>query len=222
MRRRTWWILGGGLALVVLALVAGPLIYAALDEDAPPAPTVQAQPEDAQLSAETAGTWTVAPGSSAGYRVDEVLNGVDNTVAGTTDQVSGSVVVDESGALASAEVVVDIASVATDNGRRDGYFRDNVMDVGQFPTATFAVTGPVDLPELTGTPVTIPVTGELTVKGTTREVTAELSAVRTPEGVDVSGSVPVTFADHGVDPPNLGFVRVEDTGAVEFLLRLTR
>lgn len=221
MRRRTWWILGGGLALVVLALVAGPLVYAALEEDAPPARTVQAQPEGAPLIEDTDGTWTVAAGSTAGYRVDEVLNGADVTVAGTTDQVTGQVVV-EGGSMTSAEVVVDIAGVATDNGRRDGYFRDNVMDVAQFPTATFTVTGPVDLPELTGTPATVPVTGELTVKGTTREVSAELSAVRTPEGVEVSGSVPVTFADHGVEPPNLGFVRVEDAGAVEFLLRLTR
>jgi polyisoprenoid-binding protein YceI len=221
MRRRTWWFLGGGLALVVLALVAGPLVYAALEEDAPPARTVQAQPEDATLSEETDGTWTVGDGSTAGYRVDEVLNGADVTVAGTTEQVTGRVVV-EGGAMTSAEVVVDIASVATDNGRRDSYFRDNVMQVAEHPTATFAVTQPVDLPELTGTPVTVPVTGELTVKGTTREVRAELSVVRTPEGVDVSGSVPVTFADHGVDPPDLGFVRVEDAGAVEFLLHLVR
>jgi polyisoprenoid-binding protein YceI len=221
MRRRIWWFVGGGVALLVLALVAGPLIYAALDEDAPPAQTVQAQPEGAELSADTDGTWTVAPGSTAGYRVDEVLNGVDNTVAGTTGEVAGTVVV-EGGSLTSAEMTVDIAGIATDNGRRDGYFRDNVMDVGQFPTATFAVTEPVELPELTGTPVTVPVTGDLTVKGTTREVQAELSAVRTPDGVDVSGSIPVTFADHGIDPPDLGFVRVEDAGAVEFLLHLVR
>jgi polyisoprenoid-binding protein YceI len=221
MRGRIWWILGGGLALLVLALVAGPLIYAALDEDAPPAETVEAQPEGATLSVETDGTWTIAPGSTAGYRVDEVLNGVDNTVAGTTQEVSGSIAV-EGASLTSAEVTVDVASIATDNGRRDGYFRDNVMDVGQFPTATFAVTEPVALPEIAGTPVTVPVVGELTVKGTTREVRTELSVVRTPEGVDVSGSVPVTFADHDIDPPDLGFVRVEDAGAVEFLLHLTR
>jgi polyisoprenoid-binding protein YceI len=221
MRGRIWWFVGGGIALLVLALVAGPLIYAALDEDAPPAKTVEAQPQGATLSAETDGTWTVASGSTAGYRVDEVLNGVDNTVAGTTGEVTGTVVV-EGGSLTSAEMTVDIASIATDNGRRDGYFRDNVMDVGQFPTATFAVTGPVQLPELTGTPVTVPVTGELTIKGTTREVQTELSAVRTPEGVDVSGAIPVTFADHGIDPPDLGFVRVEDSGSVEFLLHLVR
>ena len=221
MSRRVWWILGGGLALLVLGLIGGPLIYAAMEEDAPPARTVQAQPEGVELAPETDGTWTVGAGSSAGYRVDEVRNGADVTVAGTTDQVTGQVVV-EGGDLASAEVTVDIASVTTDNGRRDGYFRDNVMDVDTYPTATFVVTGPVDLPELTGTPVTVPVTGRLTVKGTAREVQAELSVVRTPDGVDVSGSVPLVFADHGVEAPNLGFVRVEDRGAVEFLLRLAR
>jgi len=197
------------------------MIYAASEEDAPPARTVEAQPEGVELAPEADGTWTVGAGSSAGYRVDEVLNSVDVTVAGTTDQVTGQVVV-EGGDLASAEVVVDIESVTTDSSRRDGYFRDDVMDVAAHPTATFVVTGPVDLPELTGTPVTVPVTGRLTVKGTPREVQADLSVVRTPEGVAVSGSVPLVFADHGVEAPDLGFVRVEDRGAVEFLLRLAR
>ena len=88
--------------------------------------------------------------------------------------------------------------------------------------STFTVTRPVELPELSGTPVTVPVTGELTVAGTAREVAAELVAVRTPDGVDVSGSIPLTFADHGIEAPDLGFVRVEDSGAIEFLLHLVR
>lgn len=221
MTRRRWWILGGVVALLVLGLVAGPLIYAAVQDDAPPAATVEAQPEGAELSADTEGTWTIGPGSAAGYRVDEVLNGADNTVAGTTNQVTGTVVV-AGNRLTEAEVTVDIASVATDNGRRDAYFRGNVMHVDEHPTAVFRVTEPADLPELTGTPVTVPVTGELTVTGTTRPVQVELAVVRTPEGVDVSGSVPVTFADYGIQAPSLGFVRVEDAGSVEFLLRLRK
>ena len=43
----------------------------------------------------------------------------------------------------------------------------------------------MDLPELTGTPVTVPVAGELTLAGTTRPVQADLSLVRTAEGVGV-------------------------------------
>jgi polyisoprenoid-binding protein YceI len=219
--RRTWWVVGGVVAVVAAGAVGGPLVYAALEEDAPPAPTVQAQPSDVPLAAETDGTWNVSPGSSAGYRVDEVLNGADVTVAGTTDQVTGSVVIAE-GDVAEGQVTVDVASVATDRSQRDAYFREDVMDVATNPTAIFAITPPVDLPELTGTPVTVPVAGELTLAGTTRPVQADLSLVRTAEGVDVSGSVPVTFGDYGIDAPDLGFVRVEDRGAVEFLLRLTR
>jgi polyisoprenoid-binding protein YceI len=221
MTRRRWWILGGVLGLLVVGLVAGPLIYAALEKDAPPAATVQAQPEDATLSVDTDGTWTIGPHSAAGYRVDEVLNGANNTVAGTTDQVTGSVVV-AGNRLTTAEVTVQVADVATDNGRRDAYFRGSVMHVDEHPTAVFRVTEPADLPQLTGTPVTVPVTGELTVAGVTRPVQVQLAAVRTPDGVDVSGSIPVTFSDYGIQAPNLVFVRVEDAGSVEFLLHLAK
>jgi polyisoprenoid-binding protein YceI len=221
MSRRAW-ILTAVPVLLLLALVLGPLVYAALEEDAPPAPTVQAQPEGAQLPAEDPdGSWTVGDGSTAGYRVDEVLNGADVTVAGTTDRVTGSVDV-EGGALAAAEVTVDVASIATDIGARDAYFRGSIMDVDTYPTATFTVRERTDLPELSGEPVTVPVAGELTLVGETRPVQVELDVVRTPGGVDVSGSIPVTFADFGIEPPNLGFVRVEDRGSVEFLLHLVR
>lgn len=219
--RRTWWITGGAVVVVAAAAIGGPLAYAALQEDAAPAPTVQAQPEDVELAPDTDGTWTVTGASTAGYRVDEVLNGADVTVAGTTDQVTGTVVV-TGGDLADADVVVDVASITTDSDRRDGYFRDNVMDVAANPTATFSVTEVADLPELTGTPVTVPVTGELTLAGVTQQVQAEVYVVRTAEGIDVSGSVPVTFADFGIEPPDLGFVSVEDQGSVEFLLHLTQ
>lgn len=220
MSRRAWILITVPVVLL-LGLVLGPLVYAALRDDAAPAATVQAQPDDAELVADTDGVWTVGDGSTAGYRVDEVLNGADVTVAGTTDRVTGSVEID-AGALTSAEVTVDVASITTDSGRRDAYFRQNIMDVATHPTATFTVGEPVELPELTGTPVTVPVAGELTVTGRTRSVQVDLSAVRTPEGVDVSGSIPVAFADFGIEPPNLGFVSVEDRGSIEFLLHLTR
>jgi polyisoprenoid-binding protein YceI len=215
MSRRTWWIAGGLVALLAAGLVAGPLVHAALQDDAPAAQAVESQPEGVELSVATDGTWTVADGSSAGYRVDEVLNGAAVTVAGTTDQVDGTLVV-EGGDLAEAEVAVDVASISTDSGRRDSYFRDTVMDVAEHPTATFTVDGPVDLPELTGTPVAVPVTGDLTVAGATQQVQFDLSVVRTPDGVDTSGSIPLTFADFGIEAPNLGFVSVEDQGSVGF------
>lgn len=98
---------------------------------------------------------------------------------GCTKQVTGTVVV-EGGALSSAEVTVDVVSITTDSSRRDSYFRDTVMDVGTHQTATFVVSEPVGLPELTGTPVTLPVTGGLTVAGAPREAQADLTVVWTP------------------------------------------
>jgi polyisoprenoid-binding protein YceI len=126
MSRRAW-ILIAVPVLLVLALVLGPLAYAALQDDAAPAPTVEAQPGDAELSADTDGVWTVTDGSTAGYRVDEVLNGADVTVAGTTGRVTGTVEV-AAGELTAAQVTVDVASITTDSGRRDAYFRDRIMD----------------------------------------------------------------------------------------------
>jgi polyisoprenoid-binding protein YceI len=221
VRRRTWWVAGGAFAVLTVGVVAGPLVYAALEEDAAPAPTVQVQPEDARLVEQADGTWQVAGGSTAGYRVHEVLNGADVTVAGATDQVSGSVVL-AGGDLTEAQVTVDVAGITTDRSQRDAYFRNDVMDVGTNPTATFTVTGPVDLPELSGTPVTVPVAGELTLAGRTNPVRVDLAVVRTGTGVDVSGSVPVVFGDYGLQAPSLGFVRVDDRGAVEFLVHLAR
>ncbi len=225
--RRPWVIAGSVVGVVAIGVVAGPLVYAALQEDAAPARTVQVQesvaapPSGPATTLSTDGSWTVSAGSSAGYRVDEVLNGADVTVAGTTDQVSGTVVV-LGGDLTTAEVTVDVASITTDSSPRDSYFRDSVMEVDAFPTATFAVDRAVDLPELTGTPVTVPVAGSLTLHGVTRPVTVDLAVVATATGVETSGTIPVTFADFDVTPPDLGFVRVEDTGAVEFYLVLAR
>ncbi|WP_324275738.1 hypothetical protein [Blastococcus brunescens] len=70
--------------------------------------------------------------------------------------------------------------------------------------------------------MTVPVAGELTLAGETPEVQVDLSVVRTPDGVDVSEAVPLTLADHGIEAPDLGFVRVEDNGAIEVLLHLTQ
>ena len=42
------------------------------------------------------------------------------------------------------------------------------------------------------------------------------------DGVQVVGSVPITFSDFDVEAPSLGFVTVDDAGSVEFGLDLVR
>ncbi|TDE10142.1 YceI family protein [Jiangella asiatica] len=225
-RRRLLIAVGGLVALVVL-VVGGTYLYINVINDDAPAPlALETTPPDSTSrpveTAELDGTWSIADGSEAGYRVDEVLNGQDNTVVGRTSEVTGEVTV-AGGDATAAEVTVDMASITTDSGSRDGQFRGPIMQTDDFPTSTFTLTEPVPLDELDGSgPVSITATGDLTVRDVTQPIEIQLDLQLVGEEVQVAGSAQITFADFEVDPPNLGFVRVEDEGTVEFLLTLSR
>jgi polyisoprenoid-binding protein YceI len=66
-------------------------------------------------------------------------------------------------------------------------------------------------------------TGRLTLHGHTRSVRFSLQAKRTAAGIEVSGSIPVLFADWGIANPSFGsFVTTQDHGLLEFLIRFAR
>jgi polyisoprenoid-binding protein YceI len=226
MKRRTIVtisIIAGVVLLGGTAAIAGPIVYRDLIVgEADAAPTVTAAPSASASTidaADLSGSWVVTDGSYAGYRVDEVLNGTDVTVTGRTEEVTGTLTV-EGLTLTEAELTVDVASIATDEAPRDAYFRDTALRTSQFPTATFVLTGPVTAAEtpVVGAVQTLTATGELTIAGVTREVAVDLEAVLNGSDGQVAGSIPVTFADFGVEAPNLGFVSVEPDGFVEFSL----
>ncbi|WP_432541916.1 YceI family protein [Kineococcus sp. SYSU DK002] len=223
-RRGLWTTLAVLAALLVVAAFVGPRVYAALAADDAAAPltttaaTAATTPTAASDDATLDGTWAIAPGGTAGYRVEEVLNGQDVTVTGRTDQVSGALTV-TAGQLTAATVSVDLASVTTDSSQRDGQFRSSrIMDVEQHPTADLALTEPVPLGGLdVGSTLAVDLVGTLTLKGTTRDVTIPATVQRTAEdAVTVTGSLGLTWSDYGVQAPDLGFVSVQDTGTVEF------
>ncbi|WP_157414025.1 YceI family protein [Agromyces allii] len=222
-------IVAGVLVLGATAAIAGPIVYRDfIVGPAADAPTVTVTPNPSAGAGEAeasdlTGAWTVAGGSFAGYRVDEVLNGTDVTVVGRTEQVTGTLAVADT-TLESAEITVDVASIATDSSNRDDYFRQNAVRVDENPTATFVLTDAVvsDGAPAVGEVQTIQATGDLTLAGVTRSVTVELEAVLNGETGQVAGSIPITFADFGVEAPNLGFVSVEPDGYVEFSLELAR
>ncbi len=215
-------------ALVVLAGIVwgGTAIYAKVRNDRAPealglsTPSAGATGQEAPAVEDLAGTWTVADGSQAGYRVDEVLNGQDVTVVGRTSDVDGSVTIDGTD-LTAADVTVSMTTITTDSGSRDGQFLD-ILKTDEFPAATFTLTEPVDIAAVADGVASVQATGDLTVAGVTQEVVVDLDAQTTAGGVEVSGSIPVTFSDYDISAPDLGFVKVEDAGAVEMLLTLMR
>jgi len=98
------------------------------------------------------------------------------------------------------------------------------MDTSQFPTATFTTTAPISLSPTPANGVLIhpTATGQLTLHGVTKSVTVSLDARRSGNVIEVSGSIPVTFADYGIANPSVaGLVTTQDHGTVEFLLHLT-
>ncbi|GAA4265122.1 YceI family protein [Frondihabitans peucedani] len=224
MKKKTGILLGAGIAVVVLgttAAIAGPIFYRDVVVGKPAAaPTVAVTPGSSSLTAaDLTGSWDVASGSTAGYRVKEVLNGTDVTVVGTTSKVDGTVTFD-SGSISAADVTVSVKDIATDSSSRDEYFRTSAMETDIYPDATFRLTSPVSDTGLTSGKVSsFTATGTLTLHGVTREVEVPMKAALAGTGAEVSGSVPITFSDYKVTAPSLGFVTVQKTGSVEFLVK---
>lgn len=135
------------------APVAGATATTAASEA--PASDVPAASEPAATSGagdgDVAGTWTVAEGTVAGYRVREQLANLpaETDAVGRTDDVTGSITLVAAGdgaQLTEGSITVDTTTIASDEDRRDNRMRSEGLQTDQFPTATFVITQPIDIP----------------------------------------------------------------------------
>jgi polyisoprenoid-binding protein YceI len=163
--------------------------------------------------------WVATDSSQVGYRVQEVLFGVDTTAVGRTNQVDGTLTIDGT-QVTGVDFTVDVASIKSDESRRDSQFRGRVMSADEFPTATFTLTQPIELgvTPTDGAEVTAQATGDLTLRGVTKSVTFDVTAKQDNGLIGVQGSIPVVFNDYGIANPSNGGVTTEDHGLVEFIL----
>lgn len=224
-RKAVIWIsvIAAVVVIGVVAAIVGTNLYTSSENaKASATPSVAASRAPSTIDdSDLSGEWTVGGDSEAGYRVHEVLNGSDVTVTGRTDSVTGSATVDGT-SITKSTITVQVADIATDSNQRDSYFRDSAMDTSAFPTATFELAEPIAdaVPSGSGT-TKVEASGNLTLHGVTNAVTATLEVGLNGDGVDISGSIPITFSDYDVQAPSLGFVKVDDAGAVEFLVHAT-
>jgi polyisoprenoid-binding protein YceI len=168
----------------------------------------------------TTGTYTLDPSHSRlGFvarhamvtKVRGAFNDFDATVEVDAENVSRS----------SARVVIKTGSIDTRNEQRDGHLRSNdFLDVEGYPEITFAST---DV-QWIGDDV-VRVTGDLTIKGTSRPVTIDFTYEGTavdPFGnvrVGFEGSVVINRRDWGVNwnaALEAGGVLVSDKVTLEF------
>jgi polyisoprenoid-binding protein YceI len=227
----------GGIALYGTFLAGDNVAELGLDTPAPSS-TAAATDAPAQPSASTgapaatgvpaqtgdlAGPWTVVSGV-AGYRVRETFlqQNAETDAVGRTEDVTGSLTVDgDAGALrlVSTQIVVDMTTLTSDKDRRDAQLRSRGIQSDTFPTSTFDLATPVTLPADFGSAdVAVTLPGKLTLHGVTRDVTIEAQARLEADGtVVVAGSLPIVFADYGIEAPNVaGIIAVQDNGTMEF------
>ena len=228
MRTRTIVIIAAATVVVAVgaaAAIAGPVIYRDLVVGPPaaaPTEDLGALKPSTLTADQLAGDWKSTPESYAGYRVKEVLNGTDVTVTGRTPKVT-SLVTTTVDTVQTAQIAVDVASITTPEAARDEYFRTSAIDTSRFPTATFTLTAPMKIdPTTLSKAQTVQVDGSLTLNGITKKVTAPITVGLNADTAVLAGSIPITFADYGVSAPDLGFVKVEQAGSIEFSLALQK
>ena len=210
-------VVGGVVAFMILGGGDGPAPLS-LDESTSTTAAAGGAPTTAAGSPD--GDWKVTDESQAGYRVlEDRLGGVQNIEAvGRTNQVTGGFTVAGT-KVTDIRATVDVASITSDSSFRDGRFAGSIMDTAQFPTATFEADV-VDLgtvPEV-GATAKVTTTGTLTLKGQSRPVTTTLEVRRSADKVEILGSIPVVFADFGIETPQPPGLKVRDEGTVEVLL----
>ena len=165
------------------------------------------------------GTWLATSESTVGYRVKEVLGGVDTEGVGRTNQVNGSLTIQDT-TLLSTVFEIDVASIKSDSSKRDSQFSGNIMDAATYPTATFRLLTPIELGSIPADDQNITATaqGELTMHGVTQQVSFDVTAKIANGIIGVLGSIDITFADYGIANPSNAFVTTGDTGLLEFVL----
>lgn len=198
------------------------------DDTATATPTPTAASPDAGADAATLdGVWTLAERgeSFAGYRVEEELATIGYKEAvGRTSGIEASVTI-AGGELAAATITVDLRGLRSDDSRRDGALRRQALETDAFPTATFALEGPLAIPAglAAGEAIAMSASGAFTLHGVTRAVAIPLEAELANGLLVVVGSLPVLFADYDIDQPRSPIlVSIEDNGVMEFQLVLAR
>jgi polyisoprenoid-binding protein YceI len=98
------------------------------------------------------------------------------------------------------------------------------MATDEFPTATFALTAPIELGRIPdeGEQITATATGDLTLRGITNPVTFDVTAQLTGERIGVLGSIPIVFADYDIPNPSIAGITTDDNGLLEFVLVFER
>ena len=160
----------------------------------------------------SAGTWTVTDKSKATIRVREQLVGVSlpSDALLTAMGAKGSFELNADGTFESgSKITFDLTTLSSDERDRDNFIKNDTLQVRQFPTAGFVPTktSGLVLPLATSGTFTFTLTGNITIRGKTKEVTFDVTAKR--DGSDLTATATANpswkFGDFGMTAPSVPF-----------------
>jgi polyisoprenoid-binding protein YceI len=212
-------------AVPVAPTIAAPT-PAAAQPTQPPAANEAAQPQATTAAAPAAGAAVVyridAGQSEARYEVGETFLR-DNrfaTAIGRTKGIAGDVLVDFANPANSqiGAIVIDVSQLTSDEGRRDNFIRNNALESATYPQATFKPTKIEGLPASAkpGDQLTLKVTGDLTVKQTTKPVTFDVTLTANQDKLTGSAATEILLSDFGAGPIQLAVLQTEDKAKLAF------
>ncbi|AJI78938.1 YceI family protein [Corynebacterium singulare] len=174
------------------------------------------------------GQWNVVKGSpynftSAGFTIDEILPADKRTTSGSTKDVTGQAVISDS-TVEEATITVDMTTLTTDKKVRDQNMKTKLFEVSKFPESTFTLTESADLSAVPddASPVTIPLTGDLTIHGQTKNVTTDFQVVRDGDSIILGGDIPINRLDFGVETPEMIAAKISEVGEVNVRVTLQK
>ncbi len=160
----------------------------------------------------TGTTWTVSDTSQATVRVREQLVGVSlpsDAVLVTTGATGTFSLKDDGTFSPDSKITFDLTTLSSDARNRDDFVKRDTLRTQQFPKAEFVpmkTTG-LALPLATSGEFTFKLTGQMTIRGKTKDVTFDAVATRGGNELTVSAtaSPPWNFADFGMSAPAVPF-----------------
>ncbi len=158
-----------------------------------------------------AGVFDLADGTTARFELDEELRGQPKHVVATNAEVAGQIRFDPTspGSAEIGTIVVGAQTFETDSSNRNRAIRGPILDATTFPEITFVPTAVDGLPDSVAADqeVSFTVSGDLTIRDTTREVTFDVTATLTSDGtLQGTASTQVLRSDFGLQIPSVASV----------------
>jgi polyisoprenoid-binding protein YceI len=146
--------------------------------------------------------------SEVRFTLDELLSGVPTTVIGATDQVAGEIAIDPENPVNSkvGVILINARTFVTDNNFRNRAINNEILETDEFEFVSFTPTNITGFPEnpVVGETLEFKITGDLTIRDITQEITFEASVTAVSETrLEGSATAMIAREDYNLQIPEV-------------------